>query len=509
MSTIALCIIVKNEEKYLQGCFDSVKNVVDEIVLVDTGSTDKTLEIAKQNNAKIFHFEWQNDFSAARNFGLSKVTSDWVLYLDADERLDKDSINEIKRYITNNSNIAYFCNVVSHSEQDALPSSMKFLRFFRYDPKARFTGKVHEQIEPSLRALGYEFSDSNITIIHLGYNVDKEILLKKARRNLDLLLKDYEETGSIYDAFQIGQSYMMLEETEKSVPYFLKVIENPVLDENHLAQAYRYLAASEFHKGNLQQAEIYAKKGLEYVESSPLLHVLLSNVYLDMWQGEDKKGIISSHVIKAYNYNQELLEGKRTTKFDIFINEKNMLLYGINVALIISNKELFEFFFEKLSRVEIAEEDKMVMEFYHEIFSRGLIDKSTMENFEKIKNKIDINSLVKSFSYLNDFTIKESLSLLKPYFENDYMFNYAAGSRLIPKYPEISVKYFEKALELNPEDLMTFWYLFNIYLKQMNLPKLEMLLNVVKEHHSENSELKNKLQGIIDKLKKASNERGG
>ncbi|WP_337872164.1 glycosyltransferase family 2 protein, partial [Ignavibacterium sp.] len=81
---ITLSMIVKNEERYLEDCLNSVKNVFDEIIIVDTGSTDNTLKIAEKFNAKVFHFDWINDFSAARNFALSKSTGEWILYLDAD-----------------------------------------------------------------------------------------------------------------------------------------------------------------------------------------------------------------------------------------------------------------------------------------------------------------------------------------------------------------------------------------------------------------------------------------
>ena len=105
MARLTLSMIVKNEEKYLEGCLESVKNVADEIVIVDTGSEDSTLDIAERYGAKIYHFEWIDDFSAARNFALSKSTGDWILYLDADERLSKDSVEEVKsicHYISDN-----------------------------------------------------------------------------------------------------------------------------------------------------------------------------------------------------------------------------------------------------------------------------------------------------------------------------------------------------------------------------------------------------------------------
>src|SRR3989338_5592832 len=94
--TISLCMITKNEEKYLEQCLNSVKDLVDETIIVDTGSTDKTKEIAKRFNAKVYDFKWADDFSAARNESLKHATKDWILILDADEVMDKEAVKTIK-----------------------------------------------------------------------------------------------------------------------------------------------------------------------------------------------------------------------------------------------------------------------------------------------------------------------------------------------------------------------------------------------------------------------------
>src|SRR3989338_2535121 len=99
--TISLCMITKNEEKYLEQCLNSVKAFVDEVVIVDTGSIDKTKEIAKRFNAKIYDFKWVDDFSAARNESLKYATKDWILVLDADEVLEEKDCLKIKELIKN------------------------------------------------------------------------------------------------------------------------------------------------------------------------------------------------------------------------------------------------------------------------------------------------------------------------------------------------------------------------------------------------------------------------
>lgn len=87
MITISLCMIVKDEEQVLERCLDSVKELVDEIVIVDTGSTDATKDIAARYTDRLFHFEWNHDFSAARNFSFRQATQDYILWLDADDEL--------------------------------------------------------------------------------------------------------------------------------------------------------------------------------------------------------------------------------------------------------------------------------------------------------------------------------------------------------------------------------------------------------------------------------------
>ena len=100
MKTLSLCMITKNEEKNLSRCLDSIKDIVDEIIIVDTGSTDKTVEIAKSYGAHIYHYDWNNDFSKARNVSLQKATKDWILVLDADEVLPYEEGLKLKNIIT-------------------------------------------------------------------------------------------------------------------------------------------------------------------------------------------------------------------------------------------------------------------------------------------------------------------------------------------------------------------------------------------------------------------------
>lgn len=134
MAALSLCMIVKNEEKHLARCLSSVKDAADEIVIVDTGSSDKTIEIAESFGSKIFHFNWINDFSAARNYSLSKCSSDWILYLDADEQLNPDSVDEINR-LKKSQPAAVYCKVISQGINTTNGSVFKYLGYSRIFPE--------------------------------------------------------------------------------------------------------------------------------------------------------------------------------------------------------------------------------------------------------------------------------------------------------------------------------------------------------------------------------------
>jgi glycosyltransferase involved in cell wall biosynthesis len=195
-------MIVKNEEKYLEDCLRSVESVVDEIVIVDTGSSDRTLDIAQKYKAKIFHFDWVNDFSAARNFALEKSTGDWILYLDADERLREKDKKKIKTLLLGSNKRSAFSLVVnSINEVNNRAEKMNYVRLFPNNPKIKFEGAAHEQIVPSLLKNNYKIVITGIEIIHLGYNISKEELQRKAERNLSILLEDYKNKKSSYVAF--------------------------------------------------------------------------------------------------------------------------------------------------------------------------------------------------------------------------------------------------------------------------------------------------------------------
>ena len=184
MENVCAALIVKNEEKFLPECLASLKGRVDEVVIVDTGSTDRTREIAVASGAKVFDFPWVNDFAAARNAGLEQVVSSWVLYIDADERLVMPKGDRLASLLDHPQAVGARLNFRPMMRG----TPCREYRMFRNRRDIRFVGAIHETVVPDLDKLSKngasEIIDIDAELVHLGYEGD---LTHKYRRNLPML----------------------------------------------------------------------------------------------------------------------------------------------------------------------------------------------------------------------------------------------------------------------------------------------------------------------------------
>lgn len=184
MPTISACLIVRDEERFLEGCLQSIAGQVSETVVVDTGSADRTVEIAKDFGAHVLTQPWRQDFAAARNVGLAAATGAWILYIDADERLRLPPGRRLDDGLGQDGAIA--ARTLFHPRVNTTP--YREYRLFRNDPRIRFRGAIHETIRPDIHALAgtgaAAILDVAAAIIHLGYEGD---LSAKHARNLPLL----------------------------------------------------------------------------------------------------------------------------------------------------------------------------------------------------------------------------------------------------------------------------------------------------------------------------------
>jgi|YNPMSStandDraft_2_1061718.scaffolds.fasta_scaffold14086_2 glycosyltransferase involved in cell wall biosynthesis len=279
---LSLCMIVKNEEHCLQKCLDSAKPVADEIIIVDTGSSDRTIKIAKRATSKVYHFPWCDDFSQARNYSLSKASGQWILVLDADEVLLKPAIPLIRQIVNQQNNIIAVNLLRQEIGENQVPYSW-VCRLFRNRNDLRFSGIYHEQIDQALmqiRQLETHWQIANLeqpAILHGGYTsaeihqTDKyhfaeRLMLKhlqlnpedvyiknklgalyitqgKATAGLELLLQSWQnlqsQTGNEGLQFEVlyhlGFAYQHLDQPSQAIAYYQTALNLPVSPWHKLA----------------------------------------------------------------------------------------------------------------------------------------------------------------------------------------------------------------------------------------------------------------------------------
>jgi len=218
--TLSLCMIVRDEEQRLARCLESVAGIADEIVVVDTGSTDRTVEVAKRFGAKVEHYAWDGDFSKARNKSLELATGDWILFLDADEELDPESVPELRRLVRDEKTAGINVQIKNYLPAGGLVTVFKgnYCRLFRNLPEIRFEGAVHEQILPSIQRARGRVVSSSITIEHHGYSFDRDALNNKRMRDLEILKKEVaEHPEDAFNYLNLGLTYMALGNVEEAV----------------------------------------------------------------------------------------------------------------------------------------------------------------------------------------------------------------------------------------------------------------------------------------------------
>lgn len=222
---LSLCMIVKNEEQNLKRCLLNVKTIVDEIIIVDTGSIDNTKTIALEFTDKVYDFKWCDDFSAARNFSISKATNDWILILDADEFVESFNKEKILDFIRSEDNIENvgrikLYNVIDDSlgnkRSSELISRLFNKTYFYYE------GIIHEQIT-SVDKKKFKTIPIDITVNHIGYLKEELNRANKLYRNINLLNKAIgNNLNDPYLYYQFGKSYYLIRNYEKSYQCFEK-----------------------------------------------------------------------------------------------------------------------------------------------------------------------------------------------------------------------------------------------------------------------------------------------
>ena len=227
--TVSLCMIVKNESKYLGRCLESVKDLVDEIIVVDTGSTDNTVEIARKYGASVYEYQWDNNFSNARNKSLEHATKEWILLMDGDDEFNREDMDKFIQLInTSDKDGHYFITQSYTGEKPGKDVVTNLnLRLLRNNGKYKFTGAIHEQITDCTGKTDYtNFTTEEIHIFHYGYLTDVVKEKEKRKRNISILQEELKKDPyNAFHCFNMGNEYFALGDQEKALSYFNKVYE--------------------------------------------------------------------------------------------------------------------------------------------------------------------------------------------------------------------------------------------------------------------------------------------
>ncbi|WP_177177402.1 glycosyltransferase [Bacillus sp. MUM 116] len=257
MISLSLCMIVKNEEETLNRCLDSVKNIVDEIIIVDTGSTDRTVEIAKQYGCNIYHFQWVDDFSAARNFAFSHAQNEYILTMDADDVFSEAEIGkleELKQNLPTTIDAVTMKYLAGFDESGNVLVSLRQVRIVKREKQFKWHGAVHEYLEVHGNLL-----HSDIAITH-----------KRMHKNSDRNLKIFEQrqkNGSTFtprDLYYYANELYDHQQYKKAIKFYHKFLQTEKRWIEDEIQAHGRIAECYAEMGNMDYAINHALHALKF-----------------------------------------------------------------------------------------------------------------------------------------------------------------------------------------------------------------------------------------------------
>jgi glycosyltransferase involved in cell wall biosynthesis/tetratricopeptide (TPR) repeat protein/predicted O-methyltransferase YrrM len=270
---VSLTMIVKNEEGHLGACLASVRDLVDEAVVIDTGSTDRTQEIARSFHCVVGEFPWIDHFAAARNAALERATGDYAFWMDADDRLDDANRTKLKALFGElpADNAAYVMKCLCVGE-GAGGTAVDHVRLFRLHPAHRWTYRVHEQILPALRTTGTDVRWSEVCVRHVGY-IDPAVRRRKLDRDLRLLkLDEVDRPGDPFTLFNLGSVYHERGEVRAAAEALEKSLAGSHPKDSIVRKTYALLARCRHQAGDRRAAEAVCRQGrIHYPDDVELL----------------------------------------------------------------------------------------------------------------------------------------------------------------------------------------------------------------------------------------------
>jgi glycosyltransferase involved in cell wall biosynthesis len=262
MSNLTVAMIVKNEEQFIKKVIQNVQPVADEIVITDTGSTDKTLDIIKKFKVRLLHYKWDGDEAKARNFCLSQCKKDWILCIDADEFIDKNNYPEICKLISNKDRYIAYRIVLRHYFDPQINFKNLYqwkgsyilhtiIRIFKNKEGIFFSKPLYTSVDESLRDRLDEIGNTNIVFHHLDILRNKQKKIEKAKWFYSSVFDNFKKSPNEPEVNYIVAHYWSLHgEFKRAIKYYKKTLRlNPEYIKAKLGLGLSYIMSGEEEKG--------------------------------------------------------------------------------------------------------------------------------------------------------------------------------------------------------------------------------------------------------------------
>lgn len=267
---ISLCMIVRDNESTIGPCLASIRPWVDEIIVVDTGSIDRTPEICREYGARMFEFPWCDDFSAARNESVRHAKGEWIFWMDSDDTIPEEQGHKLRELAYGPHAEETFGYIVqvhcpAPSDDGTQWTVVDHVKLFRNLPALRFEHRIHEQIIPAIRRAGGEVSFTDLHVVHSGSDHSPQTRARKLERDYRILELDLaERPDHPFVLFNLGMTYADDDKYDKAVEYLNRCLEVSSPRESHVRKAYALLTSSLVGLDDPDRAEQACERGLSH-----------------------------------------------------------------------------------------------------------------------------------------------------------------------------------------------------------------------------------------------------
>ncbi|ULL19450.1 glycosyltransferase [Paenibacillus sp. H1-7] len=515
---ISICMIVKDEEKNIRRCLNSLKPLLDcpniELIIVDTGSTDKTVEIVKQYTERVYFHEWNNSFSEMRNISISYATGEWIFIIDADEELQ--DVEKLMDLMESESVRNY--NAIKLQEKNILSLVVDRAvyhvteRLFRNDGSFKYVGTVHNQA-----IYQHPVMQTDIFLIHYGYiNEDEDLMEKKFIRTSALLLKELENNPDhIYYRFQLARTYMMHKDNKEAIEEIRKAYD--VIKKRNLNRTEYYYVYGEYIRLAIcnNEYEEAIRIGLEGINAKPDyidVYYFTACSYVANNKKEDAVPLFKAYFEMYSNYTSGKMDLTRYNAVELYTIDSAA---RSNAAFILTNyyceKEEYDKAVEYIDLIdEHVDKYKLVIKVYIRLERYcGLLDYYN-NNIPTDESKLTFIQLLELFR--KEMEVDAKTKLAEQFATGNDQYSQLNQIR-VSLGPAGLIRTFLQSTDMNQLPLYPYFEIFHhailqgisiiTYLKEMETAKIKVHIKSLVDEYSD---AKEKLLENIEKTKVRHND---